>query len=53
MSASFQPTADCDRYLLVDDTDEDVTQILTIACESFGSRTRDADRAENERGVQW
>ncbi len=36
----LDPTfADCDRFLLVDDTDEDVTQILTIACESFGSRT--------------
>jgi hypothetical protein len=37
----LDPTyADCDRYLLVDDTDDDVTEILTIACESFGSRTR-------------
>jgi hypothetical protein len=34
MSASFQPTADCDRYLLVDDSDEDVTQILTVIAES-------------------
>ena len=39
MSRLREPFADCDRYLLVDDTDEDVTQILTIACESFGSRT--------------
>jgi hypothetical protein len=53
MSASFQPSADCDRYLLVDDTDEDVTQILTIACESFGSRTRGADRADLDGGAQW
>lgn len=36
----LEPTfADYDRYLLVDDTDDDVTEILTIACESFGSRT--------------
>lgn len=27
-----------DRYLIIDDTDEHVTQILFIACESFGSR---------------
>jgi hypothetical protein len=34
MSASFQPTADCDRYLLVDDSDEDVTALLTVIAES-------------------
>jgi hypothetical protein len=42
MSASFQPTADCDRYLLVvmpeacfqHDTDEDVTALLTVIAES-------------------
>jgi hypothetical protein len=40
----IDPTfAECERYLLVDDTDDDVTEILTIACESFGSRTRPSD----------
>ena len=46
MSRFFEPSSDCDRYLLVDDTDDDVTEILTIACESFGSRTRPSDSFE-------
>lgn len=29
-----QPTSfDCDRYLVIDDTDEDMTQLLTVICE--------------------
>ena len=27
------PELACDRYLLVDDSDEDITQILTVLCE--------------------
>lgn len=27
------PELDCDRYLVVDDNDEDATQILTVICE--------------------
>ena len=27
------PELDCDRYLLVDDSDEDMTQILTVLTE--------------------
>ena len=38
MSAAFYASADCGRILIVDDTDDDVTQILTVICESSGSR---------------
>ncbi len=38
MIRTFDPIDTCDRLLLVDDTVDDVTEILTIACESFGSR---------------
>ena len=34
MSASFQPSAEFDRYLLVDDTDDDVTALLTVIAET-------------------
>jgi len=34
MSASFQHPAEFDRYLLVDDTDDDVTSLLTVIAES-------------------
>lgn len=45
----FEPTfAECERYLLVDDTDDDVTAILTIACESFGSRARASDTIDGD-----
>jgi hypothetical protein len=30
--------AEFDRYLVIDDSDDDVTQILTVICESSGSR---------------
>lgn len=30
------PELDCDRYLLVDDSDEDATQILTVITERTG-----------------
>jgi hypothetical protein len=36
MSASFDPSA-FDVDFLADDGDDDITEILTIACESFGS----------------
>lgn len=32
MPQEFQPFDD-DRYLVIDDTDEDVTQILTVICD--------------------
>lgn len=38
MSALFQGMAEFDRYLVIDDTDDDVTEILTVICESSGSR---------------
>ena len=28
------PSTDDDRYLVIDDTDEDITQILTVVCEA-------------------
>lgn len=28
-----------DRYLLIDDTDEDATEILTVLCERSGARS--------------
>ena len=40
------PSFDDDRYLLIDDTDEDMTQILTVVCEA-GARPAwlDAERS--------
>lgn len=38
MSASFQSMAEFDRYLVIDDTYDDVTEILTVICESSSSR---------------
>lgn len=38
MSRFLEPSADYDRCLIVDDTDDDVTQLLTVICESSGSR---------------
>lgn len=39
MSAHFDPSAEFDRYLLVDDTDDDVTAILTVICERTRARS--------------
>jgi hypothetical protein len=38
MSAHFDTEAEFSRYLLVDDTDEDIGQLLTVLCESTSSR---------------
>lgn len=36
----FETSVDFDRCLLVDDTDEDITEILTVLCERTGARSR-------------
>lgn len=36
-----------DRYLIVDDTDEDATQILTVLCEGRHKAPFDEDTASN------
>lgn len=51
MSAAFQSMADFDRYLIVDDTDDDVTQILTVICESSGSRRPGSSDASEQGGA--
>lgn len=36
MSPSFSPRIeDCDRYLIVDDTDDNITEILTVICDGL------------------
>lgn len=52
MSATLHATSDYDRILIVDDTDDDVTQILTIICESSGSRRPRSPDASEQGGVQ-
>ena len=32
-AALARPLGDDDRYLLIDDSDEDITQIVTIVCD--------------------
>ena len=52
MSAAFQSMAECDRYLVIDDSDDDVTQILTVICESSGSRRPWSPEIFDQGGVQ-
>jgi hypothetical protein len=37
-ASSFADFCDCDRYLIVDDTDDDITEILTVVCDGRPSR---------------
>ncbi|MEQ1694826.1 MAG: hypothetical protein ABL901_03200 [Hyphomicrobiaceae bacterium] len=43
-----------DRYLLIDDTDEDATEILTVLCEGPRHSSRDFDclRAYRQGGAE-
>lgn len=52
MSAAFHAPADYDRILIVDDTDDDVTQILTVICESSGSRRPGSPDSFEQGGAQ-
>ncbi len=47
MTTSFSRFHCEDRVLLVDDTDEDITQLLTVICDGDPRGRRDAD--ENDR----
>lgn len=33
MSPSLFTAQDCDRFLIIDDTDDNITEILTVVCE--------------------
>ena len=52
MIAPFQDIAEFDRYLVIDDSDDDVTQILTVICESSGSRRLGCPQGFERGGVQ-
>lgn len=52
MSASFQGMAEFERYLVIDDSDDDVTQIHTVICESSGSRRPGSSDGLEQGGVR-
>ncbi len=48
MTPFFHEPCDLDRLLVVDDTADDVTEILSVACESFRSRRWPTDAADGD-----